>query len=243
MAKSGNTISAVLTPPAICLILLAALAAEARSRIQPADAEPFHARARAAIDAIPAVVGNGQWVSEDEQEPPAATALLRPNAILSRRYLKHLPDGRILSCGVLIVQCKDARDMQGHYPPRCYPANGAQMLQSLPRTWDINGTSISGMEYYFKQLTEGRNQELRVYNFFVIPEIPGLPARALRGICPDIASVYQSGEDYQRRYYGAAQFQFVFPNELSRPIRDEILAELLGPNMNVVKTLMNQPGE
>ena len=117
------------------------------------------------------------------------------------------------------------------------------MLQSVPRTWTIADTEISGMEYNFKQLTEGRNQELVVYNFFVIPEIPGLPARAVRGICPDITSVYQSGEDYQRRYYGAAQFQFVFPNELSRPIRDEILAELLGPNMNVVKTLMNQPGQ
>jgi hypothetical protein len=243
LAANRNTLSAVLTPPALCLVLLCALAAEARSRVQPSDAEPFHARAAAAINAIPAVMSNGEWVSEEEDEPPAATALLRPNAVLSRRYLKRLPDGRILSCGVLIVQCKDARDMQGHYPPRCYPANGAQMLQSVPRTWTIAGTEIAGMEYNFKQLTEGRNQELVVYNFFVIPEIPGLPARAVRGICPDITSVYQSGEDYQRRYYGAAQFQFVFPNELSRPIRDEILAELLGPNMNVVRTLMNQPGQ
>jgi hypothetical protein len=249
MAASTKKLLPVLLPPALCLLLLAGLVAQARTRVQPADAEPFHQRAAAAIAGIPANFDNGQWVSEEEPEPPTATALLRPNAILSRRYIKHLPDGQILSVGVLIVQCRDARDMQGHYPPRCYPANGAKQLESIPRRWSIAGTTIPGMEYLFTQLTEGRNQDLRVYNFFVIPEIPGLEARAVsgpnggRGICPDIDSVYASGEDYQQRYYGAAQFQFVFPDELSQAIRDEILAEFLAPNLNVVTTLMNNTHE
>jgi len=228
-----------LAPPVICLALLAGLVAEAHTRVQPGDAEPFHARAAAAINGIPAVMDNGNWVSQEEPEPPSATALLRPNAILSRRYLKRDTDGRTLSVGVLIVQCKDARDMQGHYPPRCYPANGATLVEQLPRIWTIGGLKIPGMEYLFTQLTQGINQELRVYNFFVIPEIPGLPARAVRGICPDIQAVYQSGEDYQRRYYGAAQFQFVFPNDLSQPVRDRIMTELLEQNVSVIRTLMN----
>jgi hypothetical protein len=226
-------------PPLICLALLTALAAEAHTRIQPTDAEPFHARARAAIDNIPPVMENGAWVSQDQPVPPSATALLRPNAILSREYVKRDSDGRLISAGVLIVQCKDARDMQGHYPPRCYPANGATLVEQTPRTWTIGGLTIPGMEYLFTQLTQGRNEELRVYNFFVIPEIPGLPARAVRGICPDIQAVYQSGEDYQRRYYGSAQFQFVFSNDLSRAARDQIMKELLEPNVSVIRTLMN----
>jgi hypothetical protein len=246
MSASAKNLLPVLMPPALCLLLLAGLVAQARTRVQPGDAEPFHQRAAAAIAGIPASLDSGQWVSQEEPEPPSATALLRPNAMLSRRYIKHLPDGQILSVGVLIVQCRDARDMQGHYPPRCYPANGARQLQSIPRTWNIAGTTITGMEYLFTQLTEGRNQDLRVYNFFVIPEIPGLEARAVRGprgICPDIDSVYASGEDYQQRYYGAAQFQFVFPDELTQAARDEILAEILAPNLNVVTTLMNNAHE
>jgi len=241
MKRSPNKRFSLLAPPGLCLLLLAGLVAEANTRVKPSDAEPFHRQAYAAIHSIPAIMEQGQWISQDEPEPPTATALLRPNAILSRRYLKRLPDGQILSAGVLIVQCKDARDMQGHYPPRCYPANGAEMVgPPLPRTWVINGVSIGGMEYHFTQLTEGRNQALCVYNFFVIPEIPGLASGAVRGICPDITAVYQSGEDYQRRYFGAAQFQFVFPGELSQPSRDQIFASLMRPNLGVITTLINR---
>ncbi len=51
-----------------------------------------------------------------------------------------------------------------------------------------------------------------MYNFFVMPLVPGVTVshKELDGvICPDITSVYTSGEDYQRRYYGAAEFQLV----------------------------------
>jgi hypothetical protein len=235
-----SPLNSAIIAPALCLALLAALAAEAHTRVQPGDAEPFHARARAAIGSIPPEMDNGNWVSEDVPEPPSATALLRPNAILSRHYLKRLSDGRTLSVGVLIVQCKDARDMQGHYPPRCYPANGATLVEQLPRTWLIGGVTISGMEYYFTQLTQGRNEDLRVYNFFVIPRIPGLADHGVYGIYPDIEAVYKSGEDYQRRYYGAAQFQFVFPNELSQSVRDQIMTELLENNVSVIRALTNE---
>ena len=207
--------------------------------MQPADAEPFHRRAKAAVDSIPETLDGGRWVSQTEDVPPSATQLLRPNAVLSRRYVKQTADGRQLDANVLIVQCKDARDMQGHYPPRCYPANGDTLLERKPRTWVVDGVSIPGIEYLFSQTVAGRNDDRRVYNFFIIPKIPGMPDRAVRGICPDIDAIYKSGEDYQQRYYGAAEFQFVFSNDFSEQDRDLMLAELLGPNMNVVRTLMN----
>jgi hypothetical protein len=51
----------------------------------------------------------------------------------------------------------------------------------------------------------------------------------------------EAAEDYQQRYYGAAQFQVVFSGlasaDRSRDERDEIFAALLGPNLKVIETL------
>jgi hypothetical protein len=53
--------------------------------------------------------------------------------------------------------------------------------------------------------------------------------------------VEEAAEDYQQRYYGAAQFQVVFQSEgsaeRSREERDEIFATLMGPNIQLIETL------
>jgi hypothetical protein len=54
--------------------------------------------------------------------------------------------------------------------------------------------------------------------------------------------VNKAAEDYQRRHFGAAQFQFVFPAadpDLPRDTRDQIFAILMGGNMDVLKALNN----
>jgi hypothetical protein len=85
-----------------------------------------------------------------------------------------------------------------------------------------------------------------VYNFFVTPLVPGslVSHPELNGaICPDIQSVYTSGEDYQRRYFGAAEFQLVFETSMTSEQRDQAFIDLLAPNLNVIRTLMNRdPG-
>jgi len=57
--------------------------------------------------------------------------------------------------------------------------------------------------------------------------------------------VYKSGEDYQRRYYGASEVQLVTDNsrggELTQQERDEVLDQLLGPNMKNLMPLLNNP--
>ena len=59
-------------------------------------------------------------------------------------------------------------------------------------------------------------------------------------LCTDYR-VEQAAEDYQQRYYGAAQFQMVFQTEASaepsREQRDEIFATLMGPNLKLIETL------
>jgi len=72
-----------------------------------------------------------------------------------------------------------------------------------------------------------------VYNFLIVPG---------RGIVRDMKGVEQAAEDYQQRYYGAAQFQVVFHGQASaeprsRQDRDEIFATLMEPNIKLIETL------
>ena len=83
------------------------------------EVQARNAEVLTAIDAAPYRIG--QWIGEDVAVPPAALEILQTNAILSRRF-RHLTSG--INANLLVVHCSDARDMQGHYPPVCYPANG-----------------------------------------------------------------------------------------------------------------------
>src|ERR1043166_1141556 len=96
-----------LVSPLMCIAVLGGLWAEKRNHIRPRDAEPFHQRAKGAIESIPYQLGG--WCGQDEAIPPAATHLLRPNVILSRTYVD--PGRMDRQAGLLIVQCTDSRDM------------------------------------------------------------------------------------------------------------------------------------
>src|SRR5438477_7343006 len=111
----------VLTPPVLSMGLLAGIVAEQATHLKPKDVEPYHDRARAAVDAVPYFIGN--WTGKDDDIPAAAQKLLRPNAILSRTYSEidtSSLGGRHREASLLIVQCRDSRDMVGHFPPICY---------------------------------------------------------------------------------------------------------------------------
>lgn len=230
--------------PMVSILMLIGMIAEARTHVQPAVAEPHLARCRAAIDAFPVIVkgASAAWMGRDTEVPVSATQLLRPNKILSRDYVN---DETEASVSLLIVDCGDARDLQGHYPPNCYPAQGQKLLAKQQRTWQLPHMEITGMEYHFapKSLTY---QEQVVYNFFVLPLVPGVAVshKELDGvICPDIGSVYTSGEDYQRRYYGAAEFQLVTGPRMTQQERDQAFLDLLSPNEKLIRILENRdPG-
>lgn len=242
MKRSTRSLLTALVSPILSVALLAGVVAEARTRIQAGDAEPYHARVATAIERIPIDIGN--WHGKDVPVPPSATRLLRPNVILSRQYV-NLVKG--WSAQLMVVSCRDARDLQGHYPLNCYPANGSKLTEEpLKRTWNVGGETIHGMEYHFSTPNGGGTVDQVVYNFFLIPYVAGtrMPAGTV-GFCPDMTSVYRSGEDYQRRYYGASEVQLVTDNsngaELTQQERDEVLNQILGPNMKNLMPLLNNP--
>src|SRR5450432_2229925 len=222
MTRAGKMSKGVWLWPVISVFMLAGMLAEASTHIKPADADQHLADCRAAIDNIPTtivgVTGN-IWSGSDEQVPAAATQLLQPNKILSRHYVNHNVDNQndMQNVQLLIVDCSDARDLQGHYPHNCYPAQGQDEISQQSRTWHLNDMDIEGIEYHFVGNEMG--EDVVVYNFFVTPAIPGklVSHPELNGvICRDINSVYTSGEDYQRRYYGAAEFQLVSKTIMTR---------------------------
>jgi len=224
----------VLIAPMLSAGLLFGIVAENRKYLKPEDFEPYHVQAKAAIESLPLMIGS--WVGSDATDdiPRQAQILLKPNKILSRRYA----DTSVASLNrprtayLLIVQCKLASDMVGHFPPICYPSHGMETIEDEKRDWVVNDLRITGKEYQFRQTKDGQTQISTVYNFLIVPG---------RGIVRDIKGVEQAAEDYQQRYYGAAQFQVVFTEPSNEPMtraeHDEIFTTLMTPAVPIIRQL------
>jgi hypothetical protein len=250
MIIRGRNIPLVLVAPILSVGLLVGMAMEQRTYITPADVEPYHARAKAAIADVPWVIGF--WTGSEDKVPDAAQRLLRPNYILSRKYVDTQTDAwhsRDRRASLLIVQCRDSRDMLGHYPPRCYPSTGMTKVFEEDRDWTVGDLVITGREYHFTRQLQGQTHRTTVYNFFVVPTKARPGARSVpiaAAIKRDMDAVRDAAEDYQQRYYGAAQFQVVFQElqsaGLSRGDRDEVFATLIEPTLPAIKALASFTG-
>ncbi len=222
--------------PALASAMLVAMGVANAGFPTAADAEPYHTRILAMSHETPTSFGD--WQSRPIDVPPSAIELLRPNAMLSRQFREPI-QRRMAS--ILIVQCKDARDLSGHWPPNCYKATGYTMTHAEPRTWPaligkadaagVMAQDIAGIEYTFDMETSQGASRLVVANFLIIPAV---------GFVPDMASVREAGADPQRRSLGAAQVQVVTDGSYSRAERDAIFAELLGPHAALIGAIADE---
>lgn len=210
---------------AIFSIMIAGAAfLEARTHPTPADADPFHAIVRATIEAIPMQIG--AWSGTDIALPGAAQALLQPNAVVGRRY-HDLATGDAAS--LLVIQCRDTRDMSGHYPPACYPGQGWIEGRPVTReTVDVGGVSIPLAVYHFEKAHFERRSGLVIYDFFILPE---------RGLAADMESVRSTAADHRRRHLGAAQVQVLFDSTTDPARQREVLARFLEPVVPVIRAM------
>ena len=215
----------------------------------------YHARCREAVAAMPLEVGG--WIGREAAVPQPALDLLNPNALRHIRFTDYstqsLLEGPERRVSLLIVQCRLARDMQGHYPPRSYPAQGARLLAAEARTWRVSDSdgemTIPGMEYQFLEpdgsgtrdlpagllATEGYTLGRRrvVLSFLIVPG---------RGPVADMKALNDAAEDYRQRHRGAAQVQVVFDPSWALPdrtARDVIAAELLGAALPTLRVLVD----
>jgi hypothetical protein len=220
-----------LTSPVAAIALLSGMVAEHRSYLREEDFARYHERAKASIEAVPVSIGS--WSGMPTEVVKEAQKLLKPNCILSRKYEylggigtgEDRPDKKLT---LLIVQCKRSGDMVGHYPRNCYRSIGNEMTKAEPREWDVDGLRIPITEYHFRKTENRRTAWTIVYNFMIVPG---------RGIVRDMDEVKAAAEDYQQRYYGAAQFQLVFHAPLPQQERDEIFSLFLRALVPTIKTL------
>ena len=234
--------NSIILAPLLCLGVLGGMTAERATRLRPADAEPFHARAAAAVAAVPTRVeiDGRPWAAETRKLPAAAVELLRPNAHAHLHFAEAFTadGGGGRTADLLVVQCKDSGDMTGHYPPICYRGRGYVPVSTdvRPAVEVAPGVRVPYTEYQFEQFTRGRAVRTCIYNFFVVPG---------RGIVPTIDHVNEAAEDYQRQFFGAAQFQVLVAAELPRGEREAILTALLRANEPLLRTLSDTgtPGD
>jgi hypothetical protein len=234
MSDAGSShLRSLILGPVVCTAVLVAMSFENRRYISQADLEPFHARAARAIDSVPLAIP--PWMGSEIPMRKEERDLLKPNAYRCIEYVDTRAEAITdpsRNVKLMVVECRRANHMVGHYPPNCYPAQGYMEAGERPRDWTIAGQAIEGMEYQYERREQGRIIRTCVYNFMVLPQ---------QGIKRDMKAVYASAEDYQQRYYGAAQFQVLFYGPLAdasaRDERDGIFAELIAPCVGVIQTL------
>ena len=221
---AGPSDTAALRRATVC-VTVAMLAAVALMRRAQLPSDDVVARAEridaAAKSTLPMRIG--AWTGEAVSVPPAAVRLLRPTAILSRRYRDDATGG---DASLLFVHCSDARDLLGHYPPVCYRARGNTLVSSAERDWTVDGVTIQGTRYRFAVDGTFARSEMVVDNFMVLPD--GRFAR-------DMESVDRVARDPALRRLGVAEVQVVTSGEMPDARRDEALRLLAQRMMPLLK--------
>lgn len=209
---------------ALTLGLLGAMAAARLSRPTPDYAEAHHAEVRRLVAEMPDTIG--PYAAYDQEIPAAAYELLQPNATRARALLD--PAGRTAGT-LVVVHCRDADDLRGHYPPVCYPANGYR-LPEPPRRIDValDGLTLPANEYRFVRGSGADETWLTVLNFMVLPT---------GAIDPDDRGLGRLASDYQKRFFGAGQFQVLVDPTWPRDRREAFYAETLAPIAPLIEAM------
>jgi hypothetical protein len=187
------------------------------------NADAYHLRVRTAAAAMPVHVGN--WFGQDVPVLPGAVALLRPNVVMERRY-RNVATGQEAS--FLLVQCRDARDLIGHYPPICYKANGYQMLSCEPDARKIQTLPLNGTTYEFSSAKLAMKGAMKVFDLMILPN--GQTA-------PDMNGVYSIARDRRQRHFGAAQIQILTDSAMSEEDRTKVIQTLLAVAQPVIEAI------
>jgi len=187
------------------------------------DSEPYHKKIRMEAAKMPLRIED--WIGVDVDVPPSAVALLKPNVLKNRRF-RNLRTGQYVS--LLLVQCGDARDLLGHYPPVCYVSSGWTQKSADPMDWQVDHLTIQGMEYEFQRSSFDRSTTMIIDNFMILPD--GRIAR-------DMDAVSDVADNRRKKIFGAAQIQFVFNTYTSSDDRKQILQIFVAAIMPILDAI------
>jgi hypothetical protein len=171
------------------------------------------------------------WRARNVELPRAAMSLLKPTISLSRQYVREA-DG--INCTFLLIHCRDARDLLGHYPPNCYPGSG----WSVDKTSDItvntpDGSAVNGRLYQFKRPWMDGGSSLLVYHFFYTPD---------GATSPDMKTVQRVVGDRMMRPRGAAQVQVVMDEMTSPETRRQLIESMIQIHRPLMDAIASKSG-
>ena len=219
--RTGNWFS--WAAPLLGVMLLAGIGLQQLSYAEPEDAAPYHRKVAAAMQKVPEQIG--PWVSSSIKVPRSAKEILKPNVIISRRY--HNPrTGE--SVNLMFSQCKEARDMAGHYPPRCYPGNGYTKREVKDYRWTVDGLDIPVRAYRFTRSVDGQRQQMWNLNFLLLPD--GEMTRLM-------SRVRAAAADYRSHFFGAAQIQLIFHGDTELSQRKSVFKRFVRAMKPAIETI------
>lgn len=202
-------------PPLAAAILLASMAIGGVDVVPVPGREAYFGQVADEVQGIPYAIED--WRGEDQEVIQAARKLLKPNAMVQRRYVRP-GEG---SFGLLVVHCKDVRDMEGHYPPICYPSQGWTADGRSSETITVDDETVPMRRYIFERNVGLETNRIVVWNVFVMPGQEHLMA--------DIDGLTRAARSTRRAGLGAAQIQVLMPegSGQERPVVEACLRSLL----------------
>lgn len=201
------------------LVTLAVLGSE-----PPRDAsrhDEYFQRVSEAISAIPyrivaQATGDTAWIGADAEAQAPAIRLLRPNKLLQRRYVSQ--DGTA-TFSLLFIHCTDARDMQGHYPPVCYPAHGWTIDRATQTDFILGPSRAPCTVYHLSALRHGRTMTMTILNFFAVPWVS-------ESLSANMSSVNRAALSSSRSWIGAAQIQVIVSDDVSEEHMTSLMRQI-----------------
>ncbi len=222
----ANPIKRLVIPLISGGLLVALLAVGTLNPAPPENVEGYFETVARTIDRLPYRIGN--WIGSDlSTAPPQVMEMLRPNRVLHRGYSSETDRFRLV-----MVHCTDVRDMQGHYPMRCYPATGWTPTGSETTKATFAGEERDLTIFRFERLGDfGNPMKITIGLFFALPT-RGMPEPA-QAIYADLSGVRGASENRRRNQLGSAQIQIIFDSD--KPSEDVIrVIEAIAPALDPV---------
>lgn len=222
----SNPFKRAVVPTLSGAILAALLAMGTLNPSAPKNMGGYFETVARTIDRVPYRLG--RWIGSDlSTAPPQVLEMLRPNRVLHRGYALDGDRFRLV-----LVHCTDVRDMQGHYPMRCYPATGWTATGSETVRANFAGEERDLTVFRFHRTGDfGKPMHITIGLFFALPT-SGMPEPA-QPIYADLSGVRGAAENRRRNLLGSAQFQIIFDSD--RPSKDVIrVVEEIAPALDPV---------
>lgn len=218
-----------LAAPALCALLMCGATAHSLTLPKAADAQPYHAAVVEAADKTPILADNLKPLPQEI--PDGSLELLRPNV---SRAVKYTDAQTGVTGQFLLIQSKDARDLSGHYPPRCYPnVYGYTEVDRQTRQWQIDDLTIHGIEYTFAESDEPDAPRWVVMHYFALPG---------GGTTGKLLEMRAAAADYLRRHHGAAQVQLLFSEAAATTEqRDEMFVRVMRSQTPLLRAILAGP--